>query len=50
VTKSDFIPYTGDDIKPETAIVSELNYLNPTTIELVIVMDNPHTSKPGQFV
>ncbi len=50
VTKSDFIPYTGDDIKPESATVSEINYLNPTTAELIIVTENDHMSKPGQFV
>ena len=50
VTKSDFVPYTGDDIKPESATISEITYLNPTTVELVITTDNQHKSRPGQFV
>ncbi len=50
VTKSDFIPYTGDDIKPEWATVKEVNYLNPTTVELVIITDKDYQSIPGQFI
>ncbi|MBX9809616.1 rubredoxin [Candidatus Gracilibacteria bacterium] len=50
VTKSDFIPYNGDEIVTEGANIISKTYLNPTTIELVIETEKKHKSIPGQFV
>ncbi len=50
VTKSDFIPYTWDEIITEWARVIQKSYLNATTIELTIETEKSYTSTPGQFI
>lgn len=51
VTKSDFIPYHDDESIPlHNASIIEKNFLNPTTIELIIETDEEMNSIPWQFM
>lgn len=51
VTKSDFIPYNDDeDIVKQNATIVEKNFLNPTTIELIVETEKDIRSIPWQFM
>ncbi len=51
VTKSDFIPYDSDEvISLYSGIIKEKNFLNPTTLEVIIQTEDELNSTPWQFM